>query len=424
MRVLHVISTNQLRGAEVFAADLVRAANELAIDQRVAVLRGCPAAGVRFDAPTAILRPGACHRASPGVDLRLVRRIRRLVTSWRPHVVQVHGGEPLKHVIVGLVGSSVPVVYRRIGSAHPRVARGWRRALYGRLIRSATKVIAVSETVRRETIEVLGVPPEVIVTIPNAVDLSRLRQVRDRSAMRSALAIPETATVILSVGALTWEKDPLALVDVVARALHVRDDARALIVGDGSLRDHVGKAVAGLGLADRIQVLGERGDVPDLLRASDVVLLASATEGMPAIAIEAAELGLPIAAFDVGGMRDIVGDGTTGLLAPAGDRAALAERLLWLLDDPIARATMGEAAAARAPERPNLRAVAAMYVEIYREVQGGARRSVAVGDRTAPCADGRGMSRSVRQGPQPRSSSGIKEDQVPRPSDGVRRQGS
>jgi glycosyltransferase involved in cell wall biosynthesis len=123
-------------------------------------------------------------------------------------------------------------------------------------------------------------------------------------------------------------------------------------------------------LAGRILVLGVREDVPDLLAASDVLVLASSTEGSPAVVIEAGLLGLPVAAYAIGGVPEIVEDGRTGVLVPAGDRERLAAEVAALLVDPDRRAAMGAAGSARCRGAFEIGAVAPRYLEVYERVAG------------------------------------------------------
>ena len=367
IRVLHVVATNERRGAELFAVDLVRALRNEGLEQRVAVLRATQGVVASFDAPTHALGGG---RPVGRFGIARARSLRRLVRGWRPQVVQAHGGEALKYSVPATLGSGIPVVYRRIGSAHPWVTDPARRELYGWLIRRAHLVISVSEVVRRETVEVYGVRLDRTLVVPNGVDPDRVRASRTRDAVRASLGVGLDAPLMLSVGALTWEKDPLALLDVAGRVLDTAPDAFLVLAGTGPLRSRMESAVRSGRHAQRIRLLGARDDVGDLLAASDVLVLSSRTEGMPGVLIEAGLAGLPVASYDVGGVAEIVEDGVTGLLAPLGDRAALAERVLRLTLDPELRGTMGRAAAERIPGRFDIAGIARRYAEVYRMIVG------------------------------------------------------
>lgn len=365
IRVLHVVATGTLRGAEMFAADLVRALNGADLSQRVAILRSSGRLDVSFGAPTALLPADGTRIPGLRVDVRTLRALRALIRHWPPHVVQAHGGEALKYLALATPGPSTPVVYRRIGSAVASIARGPRRAVYAALIRHAARVIAVSEAVRRQTIEVFWVPPERVITIPQAIDPLRLQPVTGRRGTRDALAIAQDAPVVLSLGALTREKDPLSHIEVSRRVLSEIPEAIHLIAGDGPMRHEVESAVRRLRLEGRVLVLGARADVADLLLASDVVLLASRTEGMPGCLIEGGMLGRPAVAYSIAGVPEVVVDGVTGLLAPLGDLDSLTGHLLNLLRDGNARDVMGRGAREWCGPRFDIRTVAPRYLAIY-----------------------------------------------------------
>jgi len=132
------------------------------------------------------------------------------------------------------------------------------------------------------------------------------------------------------------------------RIVRRRPDARLLLVGEGPERAAVEKAVADRHLAAHVALLGQRRDVTRLLPASDVLLLTSISEGIPLTVIEAMAAGRPVVATNVGGVEEVVEDGTTGLLAPSGDDATLAEHVLRLADDAALREQMGAAGRRRA----------------------------------------------------------------------------
>ena len=368
MRVLHVVATGRRRGAEIFTADLVGQLDDAGVDQRVAVLRGGDGLAIRYRAPVTVL--GADGRTVPGMRMGMsgIRALRRMIRQWDPDVVQAHGGEALKYAVPAATWTRSRVVYRRIGSAAGTIASGPRRRVYGGLMRRAARVVAVAEAVRAETLEVFRLPATQVVTIPNAVDARRLAATRGRAAARQALGIPADAEVMLSLGALTWEKDPLVHVEVASQVLAERPLAWHLIVGDGPLRGALQAAVGRNGTSARVLVLGARGDVGDLLAASDVLLFASCSEGMPATVIEAGMAGVPVAGYAVAGVAEVVESGTTGLLAPSGDVEGLRAHVMTLLADAERRRTMGAAARERCFARFDIGAVAPRYLEVYHAV--------------------------------------------------------
>lgn len=370
MRVLHVVATTQRRGAETFASDLVGALDGRA-SQRVAVLRASGAPQVAYRAPVALLEASRWRVPGANVDVRTLRDLRHRIARWRPDVVQAHGAEALKYSMAATMARGTRVVYRCIGTAPRWTTHGPRRLLHAALMRGAARVVAVAEAVRRQAIEVFGLRPERVVTIPNGVDAGRIHERNGRERTREALGIPTHAVVLLSLGALTWEKDPLAQLEVAERALREEPGASHLFVGDGPMRGEVEEGIRRRGLEGRSLVLGAQPGVGDLLAASDLLLFASRSdgmEGMPATVIEAGMAGLAVVAYAVAGVPEVVLDGATGLLAPPGDLDALARNALRLLRDGDARGAMGAAARERCRARFGIDGVAAAYLALYEEV--------------------------------------------------------
>jgi glycosyltransferase involved in cell wall biosynthesis len=353
----------------MFAGDLVRALKGADVDvaQRVAILRGLEQPAISYQAPTSLL--GSPGRTVPGLGIHptTMRRIRGLIREWKPDIVQAHGGEPLKHLVVSNLGN-IRVVYRRIGPAPRRVTHGLRRVAQTAVMKRASRIVAVGEAVRRETIQTFRVAADRVVAIPNGVDLERTRPVRGREETRRDLGIPSAAPVVTSVGALTWEKDPLDSIAVFDQVIGKAPQAIYLLVGDGPLREDVRDRVEALNLSGRVLTLGGRRDVPDILNASDVLLLTSRIEGMPASAIEAGIAAVPVVGYMVAGVPEIVIDGETGLLASAGDREDLAAKLRQLILDEEVRRAMGRAARERCCSLFDIQKIAPRYLELYQRV--------------------------------------------------------
>jgi glycosyltransferase involved in cell wall biosynthesis len=187
--------------------------------------------------------------------------------------------------------------------------------------------------------------------IPNAVDV--------RSTPRAALT-GEPPRVV-SVGRLKEPKDFVGLVRALKR---VDAPYRAAIIGDGPDR---GLVEAEIGGDERIELLGERSDVPGQLASSDVFVLASNSEGMPMSVLEAMAAGLPVVASAVGGVPELVAEAETGFLVPPRDVDALAAALQRVLADPELRRSLGAAAHARASERFDVEPFRAAHLALYRK---------------------------------------------------------
>jgi sugar transferase (PEP-CTERM/EpsH1 system associated) len=217
----------------------------------------------------------------------------------------------------------------------------------------------------------VGIPPDKIEVLMNGVDVERFSPAA--VARRAALPqIPGDAVVVGAVGRLDPVKGHDVLIDAVARLTAAGEGSvHLVIVGEGPERTRLAAQLRGAALAARVHLVGERGDVPALLRACDVFCLPSLAEGISNTVLEAMATGLPVVATAVGGNRELVVDGETGRLIPASDPAALAAALQPLVSDAGLRRRWGAAARCRACEQFSLEAMVRRYAACYTEVVAG-----------------------------------------------------
>ena len=146
--------------------------------------------------------------------------------------------------------------------------------------------------------------------------------------------------------------EPVKGIDTLIEAISIlsrnQPSIRLEIAGKGSLRTALEDQAARLGIADNISFLGWREDIPALLRSWQIFVLPSLDEGFGIAALEAMASGLPVIASDEGGLRELIMDGVTGFLVPAGSANAIAGKLELLLDHPQLRQQMGAAGRTRA----------------------------------------------------------------------------
>jgi glycosyltransferase involved in cell wall biosynthesis len=182
-----------------------------------------------------------------------------------------------------------------------------------------------------------------------------------------------TGRVVLCLGSIHPRKNQMMLLRALPELAARRPDVVVRLAGavadEGyarSLRDFVREQ----GLEERVQFLGWRDDVAELMAGADVLVLPSVGEGVPQTVREALYAELPVVATPVGGIPAAVLEGETGFLVPVGDHAALADRLARVLGDAGLRAAMGERAAGLARERFSIDRWALTYQELLEEVFG------------------------------------------------------
>ncbi len=215
--------------------------------------------------------------------------------------------------------------------------------------------------------------PGRFVVIPNGEDTGRFRPTMDRAAERRALGWPADALVVSIVAALRPEKNHGLFLRAAAALAPRHPAARFMVVGDGAERAALERLRDELGLRERVSFLGMRQDTPGIQRASDIVALTShpVIETFPVSLVEALASGTPVVSTDVGSIRDVVRDGETGLLVPAGDEAGFAAALDRLLGDAALRERMGAAARADAVARFDREDMIAAYARLFAGVAAG-----------------------------------------------------
>jgi glycosyltransferase involved in cell wall biosynthesis len=184
----------------------------------------------------------------------------------------------------------------------------------------------------------------------------------DVAATRAALALAPGEKLLVTVARLAPQKGLPLLLDAVAVLVRDNVPVRAMIAGDGPLEAELAGEIARRGLP--LTLLGRRDDIPELLAATEVVIVPSVWEGQPLVVQEALRAAAAIVATDVGGIAEVVGD--AALLVPYGRPVELAAAIATLLDDADALAKLRERARSRARELPTDDDAGEQVLALYR----------------------------------------------------------
>jgi glycosyltransferase involved in cell wall biosynthesis len=295
---------------------------------------------------------------------RLLRRYRRWPVAERPEIWLTYH---LYHKAPDWLG---PTVSRALGipyvvaeaSSAPKQAHGPWAAAYtaaNKAIANAELVIILNQADRPCLARLID-DTRRLVSLPPFVDAARFfhaaeNRERHRRALRRRLALDGDEPVLLVVAMMRFG-DKLSSYRVLGRALNRIMDRRwtLVVVGDGAARSDVEQALAALG--GRVRWLGCVGEhaLPAVYAAADLFVWPAVNEAYGMALLEAQAAGLAVVAGRCGGVPDIVGDGETGCLVPAGDAAACAGAVARLLDDPGLSQAMGRRAALRVARRHDL----------------------------------------------------------------------
>ena len=319
------------------------------------------AAGV----PTIILeRNSRWDAAKLGGLVRLLRR-------QHVHVLHTHlfGTNTWGRLLGKLAGVPVIIAHEHWSSKAGREV--WVDRL---LYRLSDRIIVPSAASKQLVMEMEQIPARYLSVVYNGVDMTQFAPQAERAAIRAELGMADDAVVIGSVGRLSADKGGQdGLIRAVADVRQTYPQVRLVFVGDGPLRINLEALVLERGLADVVHFTGQRADVARLLGAFDIFVLPSLREALPIAVIEAMAVGLPVVAARIGGIPEVVEDGTTGCLVPPGDEAALAAMLTQLVADPALAARLGAAGQARVQAQFTVEQMVRRVEHLYDEL---ARRKI------------------------------------------------
>ncbi len=308
--------------------------------------------------------------------------LRRITRSVRPHVVHARGTSVWMDAVLatrGLENTRLILSYHGRTDTRPlsRRRRWLNRAAAGR----ADMVVTVSHEAAERMHHEWSIASEKLCVIPNGVDSECYRPAesdRHKHHLRRTLGLDEDTVPVICVANLLPIKGLDVLLAAWRKVCLADRSAQLLIVGEGPLGESLRAQAERLRCVSRVRFLGRREDVPDLLRAAEIFVLPSRSEGSSNALLEAMAAGLPIVATEVGSNRELIQPNRTGWLVPPDDPTRMAEAILNTLFNPSARQRVGAAARAEVLGRFSLQQWKERYRRLYRTL---AERNDTVGHR-------------------------------------------
>jgi glycosyltransferase involved in cell wall biosynthesis len=254
------------------------------------------------------------------------------------------------------------------------------RALERRLHPRVSVFIANSQAVARQLIDEEGVPAGGVALIHNGIDLAPFERPFDRDGARAELSIPNGALVMIMVANLHTYKGHGDLLHALSNMTrHLDPDWTLLLAGrDNGIGPDLQALAGDLGIASHVRFLGQRSDIPSLLRLADLAVHCSYEEGSSNAVLEAMAAGLPLVVTDAGGNAEAVLDGVNGLVVPPRDPAALAAAILRIVEDRTLASRFGAASRKRVEAEYSLQLCLEKYERLFRALLAGVEPIAAV----------------------------------------------
>jgi len=366
LRILHVLNRVGVGGTEHGAMKIISGLADDEFEHAICATRG-------IDPSFSAVRNGG-QRVFVAGDIKanfqfLILRLIRIFRAYKPHVVHSRNWGAIEAIPAARLAGVPVVVHSEHGyevqtiTGLPRRQRLLRRALYP----FADAVFTVTEELRQYHARQAWVDPSTLGVICNGVDTRRFSPGPEtRASIRATLGIPDHKLLIGSVGRMVAIKDYSTLFRAADRLCQRGIDLHVIMVGCGPELGRYHEEVSQMpALAGRVTFCGDRDDVSDLLKAMDVFVLTSLSEGMSNTLLEAMSTGLPVIATRVGGNPALIPNERYGLMFNPGATEELCDHLAELAAGPAWRQELGQAARQRALARFDLKRMLNSYRDLY-----------------------------------------------------------
>ena len=362
LRVLHVTPTLTVGGAEQMATHLMVGLSKSHTVGAVGLFPPAQSAVERRLAKAEI--PKWHLNKRPGFDPRMFASLTRVFREFRPDVVHTHMAVQ-RYVFPVMLMHRAVVSIHTVHNLAEHETDTFGRWVHRLAFRNRVLPIGISQEVSASVKRMYGL--ECKAVIPNCIPVENYRRnPEERVKWREENGLSSDAVVFTCVGRLEPQKNPLLLLQAFAECQDPR--AHLVLSGEGSLREQLTAYAQANNLCGRVHLIGKQNNVPSVLAASDVFVLASNWEGNPLAVMEAMAAGLPVIATGVGGVPELVQPGDQGLLVRAGDRMGFAASMKTLLQDAKTRQAMGRAAQTRAMREFRVERMVEGYANLYREM--------------------------------------------------------
>ena len=366
LKVLHLLATMPVGGAEDLVAAIVRGLDPQRFEAAVATL-GLPG-------PVGLeLRAQGYEVFSLGLDIkrtsgwRIAGPVRRLLKARRPDILHTHLYHPNLYGRLGALGLGLPGVVAAVHNSYTRVK--FHRRLWNFLLGWASdRVLVGSAQVWQDVRRYDGVPASRLRLMPYGIPLAELDTPLSRKEARERLGLSGADLVIGVVGRLEEQKGHAYLLAALPALRRDFPNLVVLLVGEGRQQEDLRRRVRELDLAGTVRFLGTRRDLPEIYRALDLFVQPSLWEGLPLALLKAMGAGLPVVATRVSGSREAIVDGVNGFLVAPGDPEALARALGELCRHPEARQRLGDAARGTVVAQYSLEAMLHRLEDLYLEL--------------------------------------------------------
>lgn len=324
MKILHLIQRSQLRGAEIFASQLASHTNRSG-NTAVIVSLFPGNAQLPFDGPILVLNGNSRGRF---YDLKAWKKLAEIIKRENPDIIQANAGDTLKYAVFSkiLYRWKQPIVFRNASTISLYIKTWVHKKWNTFLFQFVNKIISVSNTSALDFSRLFPRYKHKVITIP--IGIENTEDDHGTTGMRGRTKLNGQGPRILHVGGFTFEKNHAELIEIFEVIVRNEPSAMLYLVGDGPLKQNIEALIKSKGLDCNVKLCGFQTNAIEYIKGADILVLPSIIEGLPGVLLEAFYCKVPVVAYDVGGIKEIVKNNETGRLIQKGDKLEFAFAVL------------------------------------------------------------------------------------------------
>ncbi len=308
------------------------------------------------------------------IDKAAISRLTELLKSGEIDIIHAHNGRTMLSAALAVTKAKKgkAVATQHFLQPDHAARKGPKAVIFAAAHRwvsgKLSHYVAISDAVRDAMVARNEAPASRVTTIHNGMPPINTSAFLQATEVRKALGVPDGSVFILCAARLEKEKDISTLIKAISSAYRPDKPIFCAVAGTGQLREQLQSEIQALGAEAYIHILGFRDDVLNLMSACDLFVLPSLAEPFGLVVIEAMALGKAVICTDAGGPREIVVNGSTGILVPPADPAALAKAISGLVNNPDEMAIMASAGLARYNSQFTAQRMAHEMIQLYTRV--------------------------------------------------------
>jgi glycosyltransferase involved in cell wall biosynthesis len=327
MTILHLVQKPQLRGAEIFAAQLANHTQQHG--HRVILVSLFPGQVPLPFEGTILSLDG--KRGKRLWNIKAWRRLAHIIQQEQPDVIQANAGDTLKYAVFSklLFRWKQPIIFRNASTISLYIKTWPVKKWNGFFFRYACRIVSVCKASATDFEHLFPKYKKKVVVVPIGIEEPAINRQHNTGLHTSQAQSP----VLVHVGGFTYEKNHIRLIPVFQQLLKIYPDASLRLIGDGPLKKDMEEVVKQKGLGTRVLFYGARTDVNRLIAEADALLLPSIIEGLPGVILEAFYCKIPVVAYDVGGIGEVLINHDTGHLVKSGDELAFVNAVCEIVEN-------------------------------------------------------------------------------------------